>query len=163
MNDPVIIRAHGLGGGRSLEAPARRGVEREHLAFVEAHKHRMSWQAMAKACGVNQHDLRRACDRAYAGGDAPPPATAEVGKPVGSANSRPVIPPLKVLRAIHKGARSREDLADLLSVAPGGLTRPITFLRQTGWLAGNAGAYSGWVVTNAGLQALRRPEGSDDE
>jgi hypothetical protein len=133
--------------------PARRAVTAEHLKFVEANRHRMGWQALAACCGVNQTDLRRRCDAGFVEVAAAEPAA----KPPLTGSVRDAVDPLKVLRAILKGARSCEDLADACGIGVKHAGRVVTRLRQCGWLAGHGRSFAGWLVTDAGYKALKTP------
>lgn len=128
---------------------ARRRIEREDLVFVAAHKHRMGWQTMATILRVNVLDLRRACERGYVEAEPEPPA------PKPKTNNLPTVDPLKVLRAIQRGAASAADIADLVSCSPRHATALVGDLKRLGWLAGDGRSYVGWVVTAAGVEALR--------
>lgn len=131
--------------------PARRKVEPAHLRFVEQHGHRMSWQAMAAACGVNQSDLKRAFERK----DAPAAKAAEpVKAPPAAPKNLPGIDPLAVLAAIKRGAASAADISDLVQCSPKHATALVSDLKRRGWLAGQSWAVSGWLVTAAGERAL---------
>lgn len=158
MSNSGVIRTHGLDGAPRLSFdPARRRIEPADVAFAQANKHRMGWQTMANIRAVNMVDLRRHCELGYAvANPAPvaPAASKPKSPPPPARKAPPPLDPVRVLRAIRRGAASHDDLAELLSITPGHAKRATADLKARGWLAGYAGSLSGWVITKAGDAAI---------
>lgn len=159
MSSSGVIRMNGLDGAPHMAfESSRRRIEPADVAFANANKHRLGWQTMAKMRGVNMHDLRRACDFAYAQAATPPeavPAAKPGSKAAPSEARRRMIDPVRVLRAIHDGAASRQDLAEILGCTAKGAGAVVEDLKARGFLAGHSRSFTGWLVTNAGLAVLR--------
>jgi hypothetical protein len=145
------IHPHGVNGSAIAFEPSRRRIEREHLAFVEKNRHRMSWQAMAAACGVNQTDLRQACERAAY---APPPLTEGAPAKPAPSGRPPSVDPLKALRAIASGAICAADVAEACHCTVRHARELVSELKRQGLLAGHGSSVSGWVLTAAGRGAV---------
>lgn len=153
MSGSGIIRAHGLDGApRMAVESSRRRIEREDIAFAQANKHRMGWQAMARIRGVNQTDLKMACDRGYS--DIPTKAAEKPALPA-SGRGQP-FDPLRILEAIQKGAACLEDISDICHISRSHAGQLIKQLKAEGLLSGHGRGLTGWLVTGAGLIALRK-------
>lgn len=160
MSSSGVIRTNGLDGAPHMAfESSRRHIEPADIAFANANKHRLGWQTMAKMRGVNMHDLRRACDKAYA--EAVKVAAEPQARPAARAPA-PVrqrsADPLRVLSAIVRGAASYADLTELLGCSRTSINNALTFLKRAGWLAGHARSYAGWVITEPGHAALRKAQ-----
>lgn len=151
MTEP-LVRTHGLSAARAAVAVARRKIEPSDVEFAMANKHRMGWQTIANIRAVNMADLRRHCERgAGLGGLTPVEA-----KPTPPAAVRcPKINLLAALGAIHEGATSHQDIADLIQCSVSGAGVAVMRLKEKFWLAGNGRSRGGWVITIAGLAALK--------
>jgi hypothetical protein len=58
----------GGGGVRTRETDRPGGVDEATVAWALARRPDVSWSALARQAGVNEHDLRTACAKASAGG-----------------------------------------------------------------------------------------------
>lgn len=154
------LRTNGLDGAPYIAfEPAPKRIEREHVAFVEANRARMSWQAMARACGVNQTDLRRRCDRAFAivqgaTAPAPEPKAPEPRSPIKALPPREFALAMKVLWTVAAGAAGLLDVSDACGISRGCAGQHVFRLKTEGLMAGHG--RTGWVVTSAGSAALRK-------
>lgn len=137
-------------GARAVVEPLPRGVQTEHVRFVAANRHRMSWQTMAAILRVNVNDLRRHCDKAFAAAQ-PEPAAPPATKP---AYREPCDRAL-VLDAARRGAVSYEDFSDACEISRTDAARMVAHLRHEGLIAAS-GLGGGWQLTTAGAKALRK-------
>jgi hypothetical protein len=174
--------------GRASEgqvvASSRRKIEPEDIAFGRRMRERMGWQTIAKIRGVNEVDLRRACETADAIA-APQPARANTipvssrapeasmntvgataaASPRAAAARKPRLRPAKPAASKLYGNRQMQVLA----AVDAGMTSHDEIAAHLGIDPRNSvanvsilrrkgllrGAYGDWCATPAGLAALK--------
>lgn len=154
---PANLKPHIDGPSSHLPScTARRRIQREHIDYALANKHRMGWQALANICGVNRIDLQQACERGYAGPVSKAEALAASARADDAPAKRPQVDPIIALHAIHRGAQCLEDIADFAECARSHAGKLVTELRTQGLMAGDRRSWTGWLVTKAGVTALQK-------